>query len=247
MPYIPKDQMDNMVTREEAQRLAAEAAREAVAQAMAAMAVPAQGGGGGDAMAFANALAMQIAALANQGTGKEVVDPVLLEKRSKARERMFALINQAQAEGKQPEYILVHQTHLADQYIQPLYTDANRQTQQTHIYWSGVPNRAMQPAPNDQAALDIFIAFLEWIGEEHLLGSVQASATRNNVAKFGTVGKSMFLAGPQLRIDDAALPARETPQNGLQVLGQTGRGGAGREIDVPILGTVAPPAKQLVA
>ena len=194
---------------------------------------------------------MQLAEVGNQGTGKQVVDPAVLERRGKARARMVELIMAAYHAGKRPEYELTATVHLDDQLITPLYQDANRTTQRRHIFFSGVPNEAMQPV--EEAAKEIYAAFAESIGKTY--GTVPQLIPVDRRGNLLTPGGNVFQSLPaipagftgEVEIDPASMPKPDLPHNGLQVLGQGGRSGAGREVDVNILGSIVGPAKQLVA
>ena len=245
------------ITRAEAQQMAEEAAAKAVQQVLAAIAqergeAPAVVAKDGESMDFARGLAMAIAQIANQGTGKDVVDPAVIERRSLARQKMTALIVSARENGIRPEYGLTATVQLQDQLIVPVWVDAQRVTHQTCIKWDGVPNEAMEP--KDETARSIFTAFCESIGKAPgTLARLNPVDRKGNIV---TPGGHVFESlptipkgyeGGELTIDPGAMPDRGMPHNGLEVIGRAPGGMANREVRIPVLGTVAEPARQLVA
>ncbi len=255
----------DMVTREEAMAMATDAAtaaaNTAVQKLLADLAVAKPTGQFDGMQDVLNGLAMAMAQVGNQGTGKAVVDPAVLEKRSRARKRMFDLIREARDAGNAPEYVLLRISHLADQIIQPFWVDNMRQTQQTRIRWDGVPNEAMEPVPGDEVARGIYEAFCESI--DKALGTVTtlrpADAKGNMVSPGGHVfetgpkipkgylGPDAQMEGrPSMEIVSGA-PERDKPHNGLEVLGRASGMQTQRTVDINVLGTKAPPARQMVA
>ena len=246
------------ISRAEAQQMADEAAAKAVQQVLAAIAQergesPASVAKDTDSVNFANALAMAIGQLANQGTGKEaIVDPAILERRYSARQKMTALIVSARENGISPEYGLTATVQLQDQLIVPVWVDAQRVTHQTCIKWDGVPNEAMEP--KDETARAIYAAFCDSIGK-----SPGTLARLNPVDRKGNIvtpGGHVFeslpaipkaYTGGDLQIETGALPDRGSPHNGLEVIGRAPGGMANREVKISVLGTVADPARQMVA
>jgi hypothetical protein len=237
--------------------MAEEAAAKAVQQVLAAIAqergeAPAAVAKDGESMDFARGLAMALAEIANQGTGKDVVDPAIIERRSIARRKMVSLIVSARENGIRPEYGLVATVQLMDQLIVPVWVDAARVTHQTCIKWDGVPNEAMEP--KDDAAHGIYMAFCESIGKTPgTLARLNPVDRKGNIV---TPGGHVFeslpaipkaYSGGDLEIDPGALADRGLPHNGLEVLGRAPGGMTNREVRIPVLGTVAEPARQLVA
>ena len=246
------------ITRAEAQQMADEAAAKAVQQVLAAIAQergesPATVAKDTDSVNFANALAMAIGQLANQGTGKEaIVDPAILERRYAARQKMTALIVSARESGIRPEYGLTATVQLQDQLIVPVWVDAQRVTHQTCIKWDGVPNEAMEP--KDETARAIYTAFCDSIGKSY--GAVARMQPVDRKGNIVTPGGHVFeslptipkgYTGGELTVEPGALPDLGMPHNGLEVLGRAPGGMTNREVKIPVLGTVAEPARQLVA
>lgn len=237
--------------------MAEEAAAKAVQQVLAAIAqergeAPQSVAKDGESMDFARGLAMAIAQIANQGTGKDVVDPAIIERRLVARQKMVALIVSARENGIRPEYGLTATVQLQDQLIVPVWVDAQRVTHQTCIKWDGVPNEAMEP--KDETASAIFIAFCESVGKAPgTLARLNPVDRKGNIV---TPGGHVFeslpaipkaYTGGELTVEPGAMPDRGLPHNGLEVLGRAPGGQVNREVRIPVLGTVAEPARQLVA
>lgn len=119
--------------------------------------------------AFAKALALEIAKISGQGSGRRYVDPVVLEGREQAMARLKALLIDLHARGVVPAYRLVSKTQLpmgtlGPVVIEPLYRDRNKVTRDTEIDWRGMPNLAMQPI--NEAAERVMAEFRAAVGAE---------------------------------------------------------------------------------
>lgn len=248
-----------LITRAEAQQMAADAAEAAVERVLAAMAAkqaetpeaPAPQAGA-DMLAFVQQLAKSIAEVGNQGTGKVVVDPGVVQARENAKIRMFTLIAEAWRDQTAPEYVLAGKVHLNDQIIEPLWTDAMKKTHATKIVWYGPPNKAMRPAPGNKIADEIHGAMCEWIGQAP--GIMHTLRPVDMKGRLVTPGGNVFadlepiprdFGRQTLVVEEGALPRREIPHNGLEIAGANGA--QGRTVEVPILGTLVAPARQMVA
>lgn len=120
---------------------------------------------GGDDKAFVNSLAMAIAGLTHQGTGRgRPVAPDILAARDAARDRMMALIVQARADGDVPTYTLKNKTHLGEVLIDPVYVGPDHRIKQVEIDWDGIPNEAM--IPHNDIAKAIHAEYRGWIGTQ---------------------------------------------------------------------------------
>ena len=196
-------------------------------------------------------LAMAIAELNDQGSGRRRVAPEILAKRAAARDLMGELLMQARATKSKPEYKIIAQTQLIDpktgpRIIQPFKIGNDKRTVQTEIYYYGVPNEAMRPL-ND-AAKGIYGAFMDaiggntdkirdgefkadnrpiWVTQNGLVVKGEASGQRRTVSNFGDPIEDEI--GTEPNSDDII---EEKPLNDPT-----------REF-VPVLGTVAAPARQ---
>jgi hypothetical protein len=126
---------------------------------------------------FAEMLAMAIATLTDQGTGRQRVAPEVIRARTEARDRMRQLIMKARAEGRTATYELRNKVVLDNRVIEPMWIDSNHITRPTEIDWPGVPNEVMVPI-NDTAK-EIHAAFMESIGSVVKIdGIMKRSASR---------------------------------------------------------------------
>jgi hypothetical protein len=183
---------------------------------------------------WADALAMSIAQITDQGTGRKTVAPAVLKARSEARALMVQLIVEARAAGQIPRYTLKHKVYLDEVLVDPIWVGSDHIQRPTGIEWPGVPNEAMQPA-NDVAE-GIFKAFSDSIGT--LPANHQQPERENKVTPGGLVVHGRPIARPA---------ASAEPSNGL-----SGEGGLriahlerpGAHKEVRVLGTVAPAARQ---
>lgn len=114
---------------------------------------------------FASALALAIANLSSQGTGKaDYVPPAVLEERAKHHKRMIDLVVEAKAAGNTPKYrvlkpVYFNETKIMEQWFDP----ADRKMKDTFIWWDQLPSNALEPA-ND-IATEIFAAFSQSLGD----------------------------------------------------------------------------------
>lgn len=179
-------------------------------------------------------LAMAIANLTDQGTGRKRVAPEELQKRERGRMEMFRLIDEAAANGENPHYKLRHLVYLGEQKVNPVWIDSAHRQQPTEIVWPGPPNQAMVPV-NDTAKR-IHAAFLQWIGEEPVadLGPMRVTAS----------GLAIVKGPPGLASDAAEAQHTGGGRSGPLVPQIVGRGAPGPTIETHILGTVMPPARQ---
>ncbi len=107
-------------------------------------------------------LAMAIAELTDQGTGRKRIDPEEAIKRRQAHERMGELILKARSEGKKPQYQVLNKVYLNERFIEPFRRGPEGKPIPTVITWTGVPNEYMMPM--DPIARGISEAFKESIG-----------------------------------------------------------------------------------
>ncbi len=188
---------------------------------------------------FIGALALELAELSGQGTGRRYVAPEILRQRTTAREKMVQLILEARAQGKTPTYQLRNKVHLADRIVEPMWIASDHTSKPTEIDWKGVPNEAMIPV-ND-AAKAIHAEFMRSIGSvekvvpDDTLGMTHSGlVVRNNAV---TTTASRRAAAPQVNGDNA-----ETNEDtGLTVHHQNQ---PGRYVDKNILGSIMQPARQ---
>lgn len=233
-----------------------EAVRAAVAEYAAELQVQAAAHGGAPsassvAMAaatggernFAELLALAIAELNDQGSGRKRVAPEILAMRSKARERMGRLIMEARAAKAGPEYRVMTTMFLNERQIDPYQKDAANLPVPTEIVWSGVPNDGMLPL--NKVASEIFDAYKESVGATPRVVQEQpawitagglvvrgAAPARRMVANLENPLPGVYEEGPAPRDPDFA--------DALAIKGPNDP----RAKEVRILGSIAEPAKQ---
>lgn len=185
----------------------------------------------------ADGLAMALAQLTNQGTGRKApVSPDVLKFRAEARERMYRLLEDAHDKGLDPEYKLCAITVLDDQRIDPKWLGAPHEGQKdTEIVWPGVPNDAMIPA-ND-VAKEIFRAFKDANSHNprEQLG-VPEGLSKVWLSHGGLVVKAGKVSTPEVSGPD------HSSETGLRV---KHRAAPGQMKQVNITGTIAAPAVQM--
>lgn len=183
---------------------------------------------------WAEGLAMAIAQLNDQGTGRKRVAPEIVKARDESRKEMVRLLIAAKAAGEVPLYTLRNKVYLDEILIEPIYIDAaTKSPRPTEIGWPSVPSEAMVPV-ND-VAKGIYEMFSKSIG---------SSDWNKPADTFGiTVGGLVVKNG-------AVQPKRAVPSadghiktEGLII---SHRGGDKNYKEVPILGTVAQPARQAI-
>ena len=195
----------------------------------------------GSDKAFAAEMAMAIAQLTDQGSGRKRVSPEIVRQRSEARDRMTQLILEARDSGAVPVYQLRHKVYLDEQLVEPIFIDPRSREQcATEIEWRAVPSEAMIPV-NDVAKA-IFRAFADSIGsiehenyERPLMGVTAGGLViRSNSAAVRPA--SVLRAN-----DPAAAPVPADSEGGL---GVRHKNKPGSYVERRVLGTVAAPARQ---
>lgn len=207
--------------------------RKEIMESLGALPKPSTGDG-----AFAEALAMQLAALTSQGVGKKIpVAPEVLKIRAEAEEQMLGLLVKAREADTPPTYLLRSKIYVGDRLIEPKWVDPSTKAQRdTEIDWFGIPNEAMIPV-ND-VAKEIMFAY----EMAHTMKPKEAKAApglRNGGFFFD--GKVVVRAG------EPARPMANTQAPGSEVEGLRvkGRDLPGQYIQKNIVGTIAAPAIQL--
>lgn len=216
----------------------AKAAAEAVQGILATLQAGREAHGTADAPAasidnkFAEGLAMALAQLTDQGTGRKRVAPEIMRKRAEARDLMVNLIIQARAEGKMPKYTLRNKVYLDEVLVDPMWLNpATKIAEPTVIEWPGPPSEAM--VPENDIAKDIFGAYVESIGSV-----IKVVA---ELPQYVTPGGLTVNGRAPARRSDAQVGTGEASGQGLRLPQRTVAGG---DKLIHVLGTVAPPARQ---
>jgi hypothetical protein len=183
---------------------------------------------------FAEGLAMALAQLTDQGTGRKRVAPEVVRQRAEARSLMENLIIQARAEGRVPRYQLRNKVYLDEVMVDPNWVNpASKAVEKTEIEWPGVPNEAM--VPMNEVAKEIFAAYIESIGSViSVVPAVPQYVTPNGLT---INGRAPARRGTNLTSTDQAAPVGQ----GLRV---AHKDVPGQYREINVLGTIAPPARQ---
>lgn len=185
-------------------------------------------------------LAVTLAEIGNQGTGRRTVAPHVLKQRDEARVRMVDLIIKARADKRPATYQLRNKVLFGNRLIEPFWIASDHTTKPTEIDWAGIPNDAMIPV-NDTAK-EIYQEFLNSVGTmdrvvpEERLGVTPGGLVVRNSAVTSTM---------QRRLDatDGAEPRQVTEDEGLTIHHKEA---PGRYKPVHVLGTIQEPAQQTV-
>lgn len=199
----------------------------------------------GEAGVTAESMAMALAGLVSQNSGKVYVDPAVLKQRKAARERMLDLIKKAAKDGRKAEYVVRAKTLLANRVVEPKWIDTDHQHKDTEIVWPGIPNEAM--APINDTAREIFAAFKESLGSVEKVVPEDEYAVLSNglVVKNGAINRSLG-AHNRVSAPEVALPETvmgDVEEDGLVV---KSKNKPGRYVEKRILGSIAEPAREAI-
>ncbi len=187
---------------------------------------------------FVESLAMAIADLNDQGSGRFRVAPEVLVERKKARDEMMSLIVKARAEGRAPVYTLTAKVFLDEVKVDPYWIGPDHGAYPTEIEWCLVPNEAMRPA-NDVAE-GIYDAFIRSIGNTvKVVPEDVISITAGGLVVKGALGRRV------IKQTGTGEPSESSPE-GFGGMNIRGRGVPGRIVEKRVLGTVAAPARQTI-
>jgi len=178
---------------------------------------------------FAQALALAIAQLNNQGAGaKTFVDPEVLRERAAAAAEMQGLLIRNHAEGRVCKYRLRGKVFLNERLIEPFWIGRDHVAVPTEVEWSGVPSEAMMPANEDAAA--VHQLFLRSIG--------------SNTDLYTPDGKTKVTPKGQVVVHGRPKAPRAQAPTFNETLGIPGRGADGL---LHVLGTLHAPVQDGVA
>lgn len=219
----------------------AKAAADAVTTVMAALkegAAPAPGLESDKAVL--SALAVQLAELTGQGSGRRYVAPAILRQREEARERMVKFIIAARESGTPPAYRLTQKVLLDFQLIDPFWIAPDHTARPTEIDWFGVPNEAMVPL--NGTAEKIHKAFMESIGSiEKVVPEQALGVTPNGLTVKGrAVPKRRGDDGQPAMFGETVHANIDNQQGGVAIHHKDQRSTK----SINVLGTIAPPAQQ---
>lgn len=205
-------------------------------------------------------LAMSIAELTTQGTGRVKVSPEVMRMRQDAREKMVNLIIEARAKGTDPHYTLrnkitmnegwVGGVYRGDRLVEPFYQGQDKLAHPTIICSYDIPNDAM--VPHNDVAKEIFAAYRESVG--NVVGHSKAAnqlppedklgaTPGGRIVRNGAITNAVQRATPERpQWEDGKMPAYEEEQQPHKpsVLHES----HGPEKRINVLGTLMPAAKR---
>lgn len=117
------------------------------------------------AMAIGEAIAINTAEIANQGTGKRApLDPKVVKQRRLAKEEMLAALKEYADAGDTPEYQIMQVCFLYGTQVYPQSNNPYGPPVDTVIGWPHIPNLAMRSV--NESAKQVFALFMKSIGNE---------------------------------------------------------------------------------
>lgn len=219
---------------------------KAVAEQIAALALPGAGSPNGD-IATMNSLALALAELSGQGQGKTFVDPKVLKMRRDAEDEMWKLIIDAHRTGKIATYQLTGKVVLDHELVEPFWIDTDHTAKPTVIDWNGAPNGVMIPVNDTARAI-------------HAQFKLSVGSTEGSVDR-----RPMGITPGGLVVHGGAVPKRRGDAGRLPQYGETlhdeiekeqrqpgglsihHKNAAGQQAPVHILGTIAAPATEITS
>lgn len=222
--------------------LVAEAAKQAVADALGQARAPS--GVSDEVKELFSELVLQMTEVNQQGQPKTKISPEEARKREAATQRMWGLITDVRRRGVKPEYRLVTPVYLNERMVLP-YTRPQKggRVVQNEIYWDGAPSNGMQPICEDAQA--IYAAFKESLGSSIQLGRLvgpHGAATKPDDRPYVMKGGLVVKGDPDHK---ASSTASEHPfADALQVKGASRDNNDPNSEFVNVLGTVAQPLRR---
>lgn len=182
-------------------------------------------------------LALSIASLTAQNSGKTYIAPEDLAKRADAHRHLNDLLDEARAKNDVPEYELTDIVVFEDTLIMPVYVDAHRIQRPQRIGWWAAPNQAMRPV--NEIARKIFDQFLLSIGLTAAPPAEKKTISMNGLR---------LLNGEQVKRDPTGFGAEMTDRPPVHTNLVLHGKNAGTSLEEHrILGTLAPPAVRQAA
>lgn len=154
--------------------------------------------------ALVKMLALEIAKINGQGSGRKYVDPAVLEERESAMKELEALLSDFSERGIVPSYRLIEKTQLptgrfGHVVFNPLHRNAAKQVEPVEIDCPLMPNLAMEPI--DDNARRVFTLFRKAVGAElpHGHDTSAMALSQNGVVLRGRAAETMLRNDPAAR------------------------------------------------
>jgi hypothetical protein len=182
----PEDVVGDVeMTREEFQRTVDAAVERRISEVLAKFSANepirvAEGEDGPDFKGLFRQMAMSIAEVGDQGSGRRRVAPEIMAARRAAKERMIGSIekfmgivhgaqdrnDRRMVELNYPHYKVTGKMYLGDTMLEPFTVDpVTKLPKPVEVYWLGAPNPSMSPI--NAPAREIFAHFCDWVGLTH--------------------------------------------------------------------------------
>lgn len=195
--------------------------------------------------ASAESLAMAIASLVDQDSGRTHISPEVLRARANARERMEELLIEVRAKGDVPSYEVTSVVQLDDQLIKPSWIANDHVMRPTEVDWCGVPNEAMRPL--NEVARKIYAAFCESIGgapDHQGIIDANEAAMRGQTPQLNSSGVVVRGANKRRTVQQD-VEARQLQEGGVRLRHES-ESDPTRGKYVRVLGKTMAPARQSV-
>lgn len=188
-------------------------------------------------------LALELAELTSQNSGRKYLAPEILRQRAAAGERMMDLIKQASTKRQLPTYRLTNKVHLDDQVVEPFFVGPDHVARPTEIGWPHVPNDAMVPI--NETAKAIYTEWLASVGniEKPVADARLGITAKGLVVKGGAVQNKREVGNPQFGQNTMEGTDFTDKPSGLTIAHAHQ---AGQQSPTHILGTIQPAATQYV-
>lgn len=152
-------------SQDDIQAAVQDAVSKAIAEAMYEIGLKSASNTGDKTTDVLQILTHQLTKMEHSQSGRQYVDPILLQKREDSYIRMEELISKARKNKTPPMYRVVGDMFFGDAYIRANTLGDDGKPKETFIRWSQAPNNCMLPA--DEVAREIFDAFKDAVGITH--------------------------------------------------------------------------------
>lgn len=233
-----------------------QAAVQAAAVQIVGQIAPARAASGDDN--WHDKLALAIAGLTDQGSGRKRIDPSIVAARRAAKERLFGLLSDLRAQDEMPEWRLRNKVQLVlpegETVLDPVTIGADRQPKPVEIAYLGAPNMAMEPI-NDSARR-VFALYCEATGSNPGAARPGWTVTRSGVvledamAPDGKIARGRLAASIIRRDsrnsgDPLPVAANGNDQRMPHTAAIIRRNGPTDVVETRVLGSLADPARQM--
>ena len=181
-------------------------------------------------------LALAIAEVGDQGTGRKRIDPQELAARKTAHDLCVSYIKDARDNKIDCEYRVIGKIFFNEQFIEPFKMGSDKKPVPNEIIWSGMPNDGLHPL-NDPAR-KIFLAWRRSVGMPELISTDNYASqpfwvTANGlVVKGEAPAQKRAVAADPVFSDELKIPSMPNDPTAPEVR---------------VLGSIAAPARQNIS